>query len=171
MKLAIANLVDSRADFYEKRKPLVAEELGQLDWLRSSCECMESEPIRSKQQALSFVECALAFRAQALVIHLPIWADPIFSVMLAKQLSIPILLMGNDRPETSAVSMYAYLRISPLVPAKRSLPSSMQRQLWIHCGVKLWAYLADAVWGFLRLLQILPNGSVYLGWILNGSIS
>lgn len=102
MKLAIANLVDSRADFYEKRKPLVIEELDQLDWLRSSCECIESEPIRSKQQALSFGECALSFRAQALVIHLPIWGDPIFSVMLANQLSIPILLMGNDRPETSS---------------------------------------------------------------------
>lgn len=102
MKLAIAHLVDSRADFYEKRKPLVHEQLRVIEWLRASCECIESEPIRSKLQAISFADRVNSFRAQALIIHLPIWADPIFSLTLVNQLSIPVLLMGNDLPETSS---------------------------------------------------------------------
>lgn len=102
IKLAIANLVDSRADFYAKRQALVCEELNELGWLRSVCDCIESEPIFTKQQAISFAERIKSARLQALVIHLPIWADPIFTVTLANLLSLPILLLGNDRPETSS---------------------------------------------------------------------
>ena len=103
IKLAIANLVDSRSDFYSKRKPLVEDELLEINWLRQSYDCIESEPINTKHQAASFARRVVDFGAQAFVIHLPTWADPIFSVTLANLLHMPILLMGNDRPDTSSL--------------------------------------------------------------------
>jgi len=36
-------------------------------------------------------------------VHLPIWADPIFTLKLVDRLSLPVLLLGNDRPETSSM--------------------------------------------------------------------
>jgi L-fucose isomerase len=100
-KIAIAHLVDSRADFFEKRKPLVEEEVAALGWLREACECVESEPIHSKRQAAAFARSLAG--VQALVLHIPIWADPIFAVTVAGLVSAPILLMGNGRPDTSSM--------------------------------------------------------------------
>jgi L-fucose isomerase len=102
IKLALATLVDSRSDFYAKRRPLVEEELAALNWLRQVYDCVEAAPISSKQQAADFAGAAVQFGAQALIIHVPIWADPIFAVMLAKRLALPLLLLGNARPDTSS---------------------------------------------------------------------
>ena len=102
-RLAIATVAESRDDFYERRKPLIARELQDLDWLRAEFECCESQPIRSRGQIKAFVEEARLFRAQALVIHIPIWGDPIFSVRLATSLKLPTLLLGNDLPTTSSI--------------------------------------------------------------------
>ena len=102
-KLAIANLVDSRLDFYQKRKPLVEEELRDLEWLRQDFDHIESGTLQSPRDIQPFAQEALCFGAQALVIHLPIWADPIFTVRLTTQLTLPVLLLGNNRPETSSM--------------------------------------------------------------------
>lgn len=105
IKIALATVADSRSDFYAKRQSLVEEELKNLDWLRHehNLEIVESGVIRSHQDVENFAEEAKLFGAQTLIIHIPIWSDPIFSVKLHHQLPLPLILMGNSRPETSSI--------------------------------------------------------------------
>lgn len=101
--IALAHVVDSRVDFYEKRRPLVEEELAAIGWLRDEFHPIESGVLKTHGAVHHFAQEAVACGAQALIIHFPIWGDPIFSVKLANHLAIPILLLGNSRPETSSL--------------------------------------------------------------------
>jgi L-fucose isomerase len=102
-KVALATIADSRDDFYSRRQALLQEELAELGWLRSKINLIESPVIRTPGEALSFGHQAQAAGCQALVINLPIWADPILAVKLWNILPLPIMLLGNMRPDTSSV--------------------------------------------------------------------
>jgi L-fucose/D-arabinose isomerase len=103
IKVAIAHLGDSRSDFFARREALVNEELGTLGWLRENFEVEESGVMVSCREVARFAKKMAVSGAQSLIIHLPIWADPIFTVKLFNYTSLPILLMGNDRPDTSSL--------------------------------------------------------------------
>ena len=102
-KVAIATIVESREDFYQLRKPLIAAELASIEWLRQSCEYLESEPIRSAGQVKDFSKRVHLFGAQALIVHIPIWGDPAFTLKLVTQTRLPTLILGNDRADTSSI--------------------------------------------------------------------
>ncbi len=104
IKTILAHLADGRPDFYLKREPLVHEELKSVDWLRKSgVEVFESPILNSVKDIRVFVESQACSGAQSLIIHLPIWANPIFSIKLHNLLGLPILILGNDRPDTSSM--------------------------------------------------------------------
>lgn len=103
VRLALATLGDSRDDFFAKRRDLMQTESAKLDWLRNDLEVIESPVVRTAEAAAAFAAEALAFGAQALVIHLPVWADPILTVKLSNHLPLPILLLGNSLPQTSSI--------------------------------------------------------------------
>jgi len=102
-RLALAHIVDSRSDFFARRKDLVLEELDTIGWLRDEFHPLESEVLYSSEGVAKFARQCQKEGAQSLIIHLPIWGDPIFSVKLVNQLGLPALLLGNDRPETSSM--------------------------------------------------------------------
>lgn len=103
MKIALATPGDSRDDFYARRRELMAAESAKLAWLRAECDVIESDVIRTGEQAAAFAARALAFGAHALVIFLPVWADPILAVKLSTHLPLPVLLLGNTLPQTSSI--------------------------------------------------------------------
>lgn len=105
IKIALATVADSRLDFFARRKDLVEEELKNLGWLRndSNIDVIESRVIRSNRDVNTFAEEAMSFGAQSLVVHIPIWADPILTIKLCKHVPLPVLLLGNSRPETSSI--------------------------------------------------------------------
>ena len=103
VNVAIAHLADGRPEFFTKREYLVKEQLATLDWLRQEFELVESKVIVSSQGISDFARQVARSRAQSLIIHLPIWADPIFSLKLNSQLPLPVLLLGNERPDTSSI--------------------------------------------------------------------
>lgn len=108
-RIALATMADSRADYLAVRRPLLEEEKARAAWLESEF-CVfsgGSQPgqwaeINSHAAVNQFAAGARAFDAQALVIFIPIWADPIFAVRLGRLLELPTLLLGNDRPDTSS---------------------------------------------------------------------
>lgn len=102
-RIALATLGDSRDDFYARRRNLIAAESAKLDWLRSRFEVIESDPLRSAEQVAAFAAQATAGGAHCLVIHLPVWADPILTVKLSNHLALPILLLANTLPQTSSM--------------------------------------------------------------------
>ena len=103
IRMAVAHIADSRTDFLERRMPLVKEELQAIGWLREEFQPVKSDLICSPQDAAYFASQASAAQASSLVIHLPIWGDPIFSIKLANHLPLPLLLLGNSRPDTSSM--------------------------------------------------------------------
>jgi L-fucose/D-arabinose isomerase len=103
IRFALAHIADSRSDFYIRRKGLVLEELAAIAWLREEFHPLESDVLRSPQGVADFARQCQMEGAQSTVIHLPIWGDPIFAVKLVRQLGLPVLLLGNARPETSSM--------------------------------------------------------------------
>jgi len=101
--VALAHLADSRPDFLERRMPLFDEEVGRLEWLRQAAPLIESGLVNSPQAAAEFAAEAQRHGAHALVVHLPIWADPLLSVQLLTAAPLPALLLGNRRPDTSSI--------------------------------------------------------------------
>jgi L-fucose isomerase len=103
MELALATMIDSRQDFYALRKPLVAEELEAIGWLRQEYRLVEAQEIGPGSSIQDFADQVRAKRMDALIVHLPVWADPVFTVRLANLIPLPLLLLGNSRPETSSL--------------------------------------------------------------------
>ena len=103
IKLALATMGDSRDDFFAKRTGAIAAHAARLGWLRECCEVTESEVIRSGADAAAFATQARTYGAEALIVHLPVWADPILTVKLHNHLPLPILLLGNMAPETGSL--------------------------------------------------------------------
>src|SRR5512137_1411189 len=104
IKTMLVHLADGRPDFYLKREALVYEEINELDWLRQSgVEVYESPVLKSIQDIRKFAQSQECAGAQSLIIHLAIWANPIFSIKLHNLVSLPILLLGNGRPDTSSM--------------------------------------------------------------------
>jgi L-fucose/D-arabinose isomerase len=101
--LALATLADSRDDFFAKRSGLAAEETAGLGWLRERFDTVESDIIRSTAEIKAFASAVKASEAVALIVHLPIWADPILTIKLQNFIDLPLLLLGNDRPDTSSL--------------------------------------------------------------------
>lgn len=100
--IAIVHLADGRSDFYAKRQSLIVEELQSISWLRDHFDILESETLCSSAAIASFAQNVRASGANSIIAHIPIWANPIFTVKLHNHLALPILLLGNDRPDTSS---------------------------------------------------------------------
>ena len=103
IKTAVAHLADSRDDFFTRRKAIFAEEVARLDWLRAEVEVVEVPSIRSDCDVAAFGQQARQADAVSLLIHIPIWADPILAVKVQQQVGLPVLLLGNNRPDTSSL--------------------------------------------------------------------
>lgn len=103
VKVALAHVADGRSDFYARRENIVLEEMKTLDWLRQEVDLIESPVLNSTHAVRDFANQCVCSGAQSLIIHFPIWADPIFSIKLQNQIALPILLLGNNRPDSSSM--------------------------------------------------------------------
>ena len=102
-KIGLLNIADSREDFLEVRKSLILEELKSLNWLREAYELVESDIITTEKDIKKFAKLVADEKIECLLIHIPIWADPILSIKIQNFIKVPILIMGNDKPETSSI--------------------------------------------------------------------
>ena len=100
---AFATVADSRDDYYQQRAGLLQEELESTAFVDKLGAVIRSEVIRTPQAADDFGRQAAQSGAQAMIIHIPIWADPELSLSLAQSFGGPVLLLGNTRGTTSSV--------------------------------------------------------------------
>lgn len=103
MKVAIATIADSRADFFKIRKALIEEEVNGLDWIRNEFDCIESEIINNEENLKNFIDLIKFSGAKALIIHIPIWAEPAYASKLCSSIKLPVMLVGNNRSDTSSM--------------------------------------------------------------------
>ncbi len=102
-RIALVTLTETRADFRSRRAYLVEEETKALSWLKHSADVLESDIIVSVDEVQAFAKQVNDFGAQALLVHIPVWTEPVLTVKLANLIALPILLIGNLRPETSSM--------------------------------------------------------------------
>lgn len=102
-KIGLLTVADSRTDFYETRKPLVMEEMKTLNWLRDEFDVIESDVITAENSVAEYADRFNREQIDCLIIHLPIWADPILSVKVCNYIKEPVLLLGNGSSETSSL--------------------------------------------------------------------
>ena len=104
MKPCVAMLTfsETRDEFYQKRKAIVAEEINKVSQALSPLFALEVYPeIRSRAQALYYLNQAKALRPDVYLLHLPIWSEPQLAISGARLADAPVLLLGNERLETS----------------------------------------------------------------------
>ena len=101
--VAVATLGETREDVRKQRESLVQEERQAIGWLRDYCDPIESPVLSDPSQVRQFAESARKVDPHVLVIHLPVWTNPVLSVQLCSLLPIPTILLGNGRPETSSL--------------------------------------------------------------------
>ncbi len=103
IKIAIAHLVESRSDFLARRQQLVEEEIGALKWLHQKFSPIQSDLLKTEAEVREFARQVNGSAAECLIIHIPIWTEPILTLKLCNLISLPVLLLGNMRPETSSI--------------------------------------------------------------------
>ena len=101
--VAVATLGETREDVRKQRESLVQEERQAIGWLRDYCDPIESPVLSDPSQVREFAESARKADPHVLVIHLPVWTNPVLSVQLCSLLPIPTILLGNGRQETSSL--------------------------------------------------------------------
>ena len=103
-KVALLTFSEGRDDFYRLRKKLVAEE---QELVLHTCEGLLDvqmfDPIRRKSELKEALQQLVD--VDALVLHLPIFAEPALAAAVATitQGTIPIVLLGNRRADTSSL--------------------------------------------------------------------
>jgi len=103
-KIALFTFSETREEFYEKRKHLVAEETNKiLQSVGDGIDLMVYPEIRNKRQAVQMVKEAKTHGIDAAIFHVPIWSAPNMAVTAARLLQAPVLILGNERLETSSL--------------------------------------------------------------------
>ena len=82
---------------------MVDEEVEAVGWLEEYAEVFKSEIIKSVKDVHRFVKRLDGFRADLLRVHIPVWTEPVLTATLARLTELPVVLLGNFRPETSSI--------------------------------------------------------------------
>jgi L-fucose isomerase len=103
-RLALITFQDARERMYQKRKDLVDEELGKIraalaDEVTLAVDAEVRFPGTQKEVALQVNRS----QADACVLHVPTWVNPNMVITTANQIERPLLLLGNDRPESASL--------------------------------------------------------------------
>jgi len=102
--VGVLTVTETRDEFYEKRKDILAEECDKFKKVFSQdFDMIFSEPIRHVDSSLYWALETQKREANAVIIHMPIWASPNLSTKIASNVNVPILILGNDRPESSSM--------------------------------------------------------------------
>jgi len=101
---AVLTVTENRDEFFERRKPLIEEEYEKVrNILSKEFDLIYSDLIRDTDAALYWADEAVKRQADVVIIHLPVWASPNLSAKIACNVNVPVMLLGNDRPETSSM--------------------------------------------------------------------
>jgi L-fucose isomerase len=102
--VALLTIAETRDEFYEKRKPIVDEEIAFFHQQFSECfDILASVPIRGVSTALYWAEQAQSALADAVIIHVPIWAAPNLAGKIAANVDLPLMVLGNKRENSSSL--------------------------------------------------------------------
>lgn len=102
-KVAFLTIAESREKFYEKRKALLSSECRKFCRAFSKeMDILESEPIQTVPSALLWTDRVAREQADAVIIHIPVWASPNLATKIVSNLELPVAILGNLLPTSSS---------------------------------------------------------------------
>ncbi len=103
-RTAVVSVHETRERFRGLRDPFFQNELKDLQWLSQECEVIFSDAVIDFRESLEQLRSIAAWDPHLLIIHIPVWSDPVLSVRTAQLFSgVPVLLLGNSLKETSSM--------------------------------------------------------------------
>ena len=104
LKVAVVTLGDSRKEFYKKREHIVQSEMEKVRAAFGGKYDITMMPVifdpEEGQRAADEIRSA---GIHAVILHLPVWANPSLAFRVADSTSYPVLLLGNLQRDTSSL--------------------------------------------------------------------
>ncbi|MBI2842649.1 MAG: L-fucose/L-arabinose isomerase family protein [Armatimonadetes bacterium] len=102
--VGIITFLDSRTEMREKRSHIVEDETGKLvRALEDAVDLVTCEPVTCKQEAVAAARRMVAEGVDLVLFHVPSWAGPELVVTAAQQVAVPLLVLGNERYDSSSL--------------------------------------------------------------------
>ncbi len=103
-RIALITVNETRNRFRAIRNPLVQQEMESLRWVEEMGEIYKSDAIMDSDSLEKALTAGRAFNPDILIVHIPVWSEPILTVKIAYGFEgIPLVLLGNQRKETSSM--------------------------------------------------------------------
>ncbi|HLV08796.1 MAG TPA: hypothetical protein VKY40_01175 [Halanaerobiales bacterium] len=103
-KVALVTPGDSRREFFESRYSIVEDELNKIKRaLGEKYDLFIPDIVFDIEQGQTVSDQIKARGINCVIIHLPIWATPNLAYRIAYSTELPVLLLGNKRPDSSSI--------------------------------------------------------------------
>ena len=104
MKIAIITLGDSRREFFANRAHVADTEMVRLKEVLEKQYELYMPPVVFDVEEGQRVSDEIHSRGiRCVIIHLPIWATPNLAFRVAYSTDLPVMLLGNKRPDSSSI--------------------------------------------------------------------
>ncbi|MTI60470.1 MAG: hypothetical protein FH762_10955 [Firmicutes bacterium] len=103
-KIAIITLGDSRREFFKNRVHIAEAELKNIiGVLEKDYELYIPDVVFNIDEGQVVADEIKAKGINCVIIHLPIWATPNLAFRIAYSTELPVMLLGNKRPDSSSI--------------------------------------------------------------------
>lgn len=104
LKAAAVILGDTRREFYQTRMGIVdSEKQKLLAAYGETVDLFVPEIVYDAQQALGVADEIRSRNIKAVIVFLPIWGTPNLAFRIAASTDLPVLILGNERPDSSSL--------------------------------------------------------------------
>jgi len=102
--VACITLGDARRDFYAQRAHIVEEESGKLrEYLATQSHLYMPDPVFCVEEARTIADEIRTRHISCVIVYVPIWGTPNLATQLAYSTDLPVIVVGNLRPDTSSL--------------------------------------------------------------------
>ncbi|MFZ5437003.1 MAG: L-fucose/L-arabinose isomerase family protein [Bacillota bacterium] len=100
-RVGLVPFSEPRTGVYDTRKDMVEQEVGRLTRvLGSSLDLVTTNPVRFKPDLLKTLALLRGQGVESAILHVPVFTAANLVVMAARLLDIPVIVVGNTRPES-----------------------------------------------------------------------
>ncbi len=104
IKVAVVTLGDSRKEFFLSRINIVNDELQKLkETLGEKYDLYMPDIVYDIEEGQMASDEIIKRGIKSVIIHIPIWGSPNLALRIAYSTDLPVLLLGNKRPDSSSI--------------------------------------------------------------------
>lgn len=104
IEIAVVTIGDSRREFFLNRISIVNTELQKLkEVLGEKYDLYMSDTIFDIEEGQRVSDEIIKRGIKCVIIHIPIWGSPNLALRIAYSTDLPVMLLGNKRPDSSSI--------------------------------------------------------------------